>query len=168
MQPYADEIKKLCTLNHDFANALKALQSERFISLGAIITSRAYPIHSEKDSEPDEVIGLLVYDLVDKAFKQDFIVNVNKKYKEFRIYTRFKESRKSRIIRDITHFYQEYPMYSKESHHLSFEDIPDVIKPRAIDAVQLANKLIALGGPRREISDSEYEKFDTDLRKFGL
>lgn len=168
MQPYADEIKKLCRLNLDFANALKTLHSERFISLGAIITSRAYGAHSVQDSEQDEVIGLLVYDLVDKVFKQDFIVNVEKKYKEFKIYTRFKGTNKSKIIRDITHFYQEYPMYSEKSHHPSFEDIPDAIKPKAFEAVQLANKLIALGETRAEVSDEEYKKFDVELSKLGL
>lgn len=168
MQPYADEIKKLCRLNSDFANALKTLHSERFISLGAIITSRAYEVHSAQDSEPDEVIGFLVYDLADKAFKQDFIVNIEKKYKEFRIYTRYKGVNKSKIIRDITHFYQEYPMYSKKSHHPDFKDIPDAIKPRALEAVQLANKLSGLGGARAEISDEEYRRFDAELCKLGL
>lgn len=59
-------------------------------------------------------------------------------------------------------------MYSKKSHHPEFEDIPDPIKPRALDAIRLANKLIALGGPRAEISDKEYKKFDEELRKLGL
>lgn len=168
MQPYAEEIKKQCRLNADFANAFKTLRSAKFISLGVIITSRAYAATSAEGSEPDEIIGLLVYDIEKKTFKQDFIVNVEKKYREFRIYTRFRGSPKSRIIRDITHFYQEYPMYSKNSHHPSFEELPDVIKPRALEAVQLANKLIAMGGPRAEITDDEYNKFDAELRKLGL
>lgn len=168
MQPYAEEIKQLCRLNQNFANALKSLRSDRFISFGAIITSRAYSIHSLAESEPDEVIGLLVYDLERNMFKQDFIVNVEKKYKVFRIYTRYKGVEKSKIIRDITHFYQEYPMYSKDSHHPTFDQIPDAIKPRAISAVKLGERILALGGPRSEISDSEYRKFDEELIKLGF
>lgn len=168
MQPYADEIKQLCKLNPDFADALKSLRSERFISLGAVITSRAYAIRAPKDTEKDEVIGFLVYDLEKNIFKQDFIVNVQKKYKEFRVYTKCKGVNKSKIIRDISHFYSEYPTYPKVSHHPSFDDIPDDIKYRAVEAIELSKRLIALGGSRAEISDEEYQKFDEELRKLNL
>ena len=168
MQPYAPEIKELCRLDSDFTDALKSLRSERFISLGAIITSRAYSTHSPKDSDQDEIIGVLVYDSIKNIFKQDFIVNVEKKYKEFRIYSRYKGVNKSKMIRDITHFYSEYPMYSKDSHHPTFENIPEEIRPRAIAVVELSKKLLSLGGARVEISDAEYKKFDEELCQLGL
>ena len=56
MQPYAKELKELCALNADFAQALKSTHPKKFVSLGAIVTS--YP----PSPRGDEVIGFFVYD----------------------------------------------------------------------------------------------------------
>jgi len=74
---------------------------------------------------------------------------------------------KSKIIKDINQFYQKYPSYPKNSHHPKYEELPDAIKPRALEAVALANRIKALG-LREEISEEEYAKFDSELRKHGL
>jgi hypothetical protein len=162
MQPYPQELKRLCTIDSNFERALKNTHPEKFVSLGAVIVS--YPPNSL-----DQVIGFLVYDYTTEpgVFKKDFIVNVENRGREFRIYTRYRGVKKSRIIRDISHFYQEYPTYEVNSHHPSFEEIPDELKPRALQAVALANRLRLLG-VRREISKEEYAWFDAELRKIGL
>lgn len=128
MQPYPQKLRDLCLANPDFANALKTTHPKKFISLGAVIVS--YP-----QSTSDEVIGFLVYDYGQKPekFKQDFIVNVESKNKQFIIYTRFSGVKKSKIIRDINLFYQKYPSYPKNSHHPKFEDLPNAIKPSSFN-----------------------------------
>lgn len=162
LQPYPQKLKDLCNANPDFAKALKTTNPKKFVSLGAVVVS--YPQQTS-----DEVIGFYVYDYGSKPkmFKQDFIVNVGSKNEDFIIYTRFTGVSKSKIIRDISHFYQKYPSYPKDSHHPKYEAIPDAIKLRALEAVDLANRIIALG-LREEISEEEYAKFDLELRKHGL
>lgn len=161
MQPYPQKLKDICIVNPDFAIALKTTHPKRFVSLGTVVVS--YP---QKTS--DEVIGFYVYDYGTKSmFKQDFIVNVGFKNEEFIIYTRFSGVGKSKIIKDISHFYQKYPEYPKDSHHPKFEDIPDPIKPRALEAIKLAKKIQTLG-LRDELSEEEYKKYDLWLRNLGL
>lgn len=162
MQPYPEQLKAICRVDSDLEKALKNTNPQRFISLGAVVVS--YPPNST-----DQVIGFFVYDYSKEPgiFKQDFIVNVGNKFKEFRIYTKFKGVKKSKIIRDISHFYQDYPTYSVDSHHPAFEDIPDEIKPRAKKAVALAEKLKKLG-VRQELTKEECDWFDSELRKQGL
>ena len=162
MQPYPQRLKELCQANPDFAKALKSTNPKRFVSLAAVVVS--YP-----PSTSDEVIGFYVYDYESNPpmFKQDFIVNVGTKNNEFVIYTRFSVVSKSRIIRDINQFYEKYPTYNKGSHHPKFEDLPDDLKPRALEAIELANKVKVLG-LRDEISDEEYAKIDLELKKLNL
>ncbi len=163
MQPYAKELKELCALNADFAQALKSTHPKKFVSLGAIVTS--YP----PSPRGDEVIGFFVYDYGVRSgmFKQDFIVNIGKQYREFVIYTRYSGVPNSKMIKDINEFYKKYPTYDKASHHPKFEDLPDAIKPRALEAIALANR-IKKYGLRQEISDEEYARYDLELRKLGL
>ena len=50
-------------------------------------------------------------------------------------------------IKDINEFYKTYGIYGNyvNSHHLTFDELPDEIKPRAEQAITLANKVKALG-----------------------
>lgn len=77
--PFADALLEWCKVHPKFKEALKVIYSNRFLHLGAVITSHP-KIHSD-----DEVIGVVSYDyqLSKPIFKQDFIVNIDKKYKEF-------------------------------------------------------------------------------------
>ena len=58
-------------------------------------------------------------------------------------------------------------MYSKESHHIKFDDLPAEIKPRAEEAIALADRIERFG-LRQEISDEEYMEFDEKLKQEGL
>lgn len=161
MQPYPQKLKDLCDADPNFAKALKTTNPKKFISLGAVVVSYPQPTS-------DEVIGFYVYDYgKNPMFKQDFIVNVGFRNTDFIIYTRFSGVNKNRIVRDISHFYQKYPNYPKNSHHPKFEDLPEPIKPMALEAVNLANKIISLG-LREEISEEEYTRYDLKLQKLGL
>lgn len=161
MQPYPQELKKICRINPDFKKALKNSNPKRFISLGAIVTSLC-PLIPE-----DEIIGFFTYDCKEKIFKQDFIVNKNSENKEFILYTRFSGVNKSKNIKDIRDFFQKYPTYSKNCHHLNFEELPNNIKPRALETINLANKLEIIG-QREYISDEDYERIDSELKKRNL
>lgn len=162
MQPYPKELKDLCLTNSEFSAALKSTHPDKFISLGVVITSHC-PLIPE-----DEVIGFLVYDYgPNPQFKQDFIVNIGSQRKKFVIYTRFSGVVKSKIIKDISHFYQKYPTYNKDSHHPKFEELPVEIQPRALEAIRLAERIKEMG-LRQMLTDGEYRKFDTELSAMGL
>lgn len=162
MQPYSQNLKTLILHDSDFAEALKINNHERFVSLGAVVTSYS-PLVPD-----DEVIGFYIYDYKEDKFKQDFIVNVGKKDNEFILYTRFSNPNKNKRIRDINQFFQKYSKgtYYIESHHPRFEDLPGVIKPRALEAIDLAKRL--KGKKTRNFSGQELEKLDSDLKKLGL
>ncbi|MFA7301028.1 MAG: hypothetical protein WC069_01870 [Candidatus Shapirobacteria bacterium] len=163
MQPFPIELKKICKENPSFEDALKSVHPERFVSLGAIVTSQC-PLVPE-----DEIIGFFVYDyrnLNKPIFKQDFIVNIGKKNKEFILYTKYPRSY-SKTIKDISEFFKKYPTYNKKDHHPKYRKLPDLIKPRAKEAIRLANNILKFG-LRTELTDDEFNQFDLDLKKFGL
>ena len=162
MQPYSSNLKSLILNDPDFAKALKINNHIRFVSLGAVVTSYS-PLVPD-----DEVIGFYVYDYKEDKFKQDFIVNIGKKDKEFILYTKFPNTNKNKRIKDISQFFEKYSggKYYVESHHPRFEDLPDVIKPRALEAIALANKL--RGKQVKNFSTEELGKIDKELNKLGL
>ncbi len=139
MMPFSDELVNWCKLHPEFLAALKIIYSEKFISLGAIVTSYSpnYP--------SDEVIGIYTYDYQRKnpIFKQDFIINKGKLNKEFMLFTRNLKRGSSKYVKDINEFYTTYGKggYYVNSHHLSFEQLPEEMKPRGLNAIRLANKL---------------------------
>ncbi len=139
MMPFARELVEWCELHSEFQSALKFIYSERFISLGAILTSYSpnYP--------NDEVIGVYSYDYKRKTpiFKQDFIVNKGKLYKEFVLYTRNTKGRSTKYVKDINEFYATYGKggYYPNSHHLSLEQLPQELQERGLEAIRLAKKL---------------------------
>lgn len=162
LQPYPQRLKDICMANPTLSKALKNTNPKKFISLGAI--SISYPPETS-----DEVIGFYVYDYGAKTplFKQDFIVNIGSKNTDFIIYTRFPSGTENKIIKDINDFFEKYPTYDRNSHRPTFEELPDGIKPRALQAIALAEKLTALG-LREEISEEEYAWYDSEFKKLGL
>jgi hypothetical protein len=74
MMPFSDSLIEWCMKHPEFHSGLKLIYSERFISLGAMVTSYS-PYRPN-----DEVIGVYTYDYKRKnpIFKQDFIVNIGK------------------------------------------------------------------------------------------
>ncbi len=164
MQPYSKGLKSFIFSNPDVVKALKITNYKGFISLGVIIISSS-PLAPE-----DKVIGFYVYDYKSRSekFKQDFIVDIGSKDKEFILYTRFSGVKKSKKIRDINDFSEKYSKnkYYVKSHHLKFEQLPKEIKPRALKAIELSKKLKE--ADFRNYSKDKRKKIDLELRKLGL
>lgn len=162
MQPYSKSLKDLILSDPDFSTALKINNHTRFVSLGAVVTSYS-PLVPD-----DEVIGFYVYDYKEDKFKQDFIVNIGKKDKEYILYTRFSKTNKNKRIKDISQFFERYSKgkYYVESHHPKFEDLPDIIKPRALEAINLAERL--KGKKVRDFTKEELDRLDLELQRLGL
>lgn len=136
--PFADELKAWCKLHPQFYQALKVIYSDRFVHLGAIVTSYS------PNFPDDEVIGLFAYDyrIKNPKFKQDFIINKGKKYEKFILYTR-NPNGSSKWVKDISVFYSCYGKggYYVNSHHLTLEQLPEEIRPRGLQAVRIAERL---------------------------
>ncbi len=144
MMPFSKQILDWCKKHSEFQKALKVIYSNRFIALGAIVTSYS-PNYPE-----DEVIGIYTYDykIENPKFKQDFIVNKGKQDKEFVLYTRNPGGQSSRYVKDINDFYKTYGKggFYLNSHHLTLEQLPKEIRERGKRAIALAEKIQKLGG----------------------
>jgi hypothetical protein len=138
MMPFSKELVNWCEIHPDFLAALKNVYSDKFISLGAIVTSYS------PNFPTDEVIGIYTYDYQRKnpIFKQDFIVNKGKLDQEFILFTRCKAG-SSKFVKDINDFFATYGKggFYVNSHHLNLEDLPGEIKGRGLDAIKLAGKM---------------------------
>lgn len=161
LQPYSKELIAFCKADQDFKNALKINNPSRFVSLGAIVTS-----HSPFVPE-DEIIGFYTYDYKIGIFKQDFIVNVGGENKDFILYTRLAGKQSSKNVKDISQFFTKYSKgkYYIETHHPKYEDLPEIIKPRALEAVALANKIKS---GLRNLTPDELSQIDLELQRIGL
>lgn len=138
--PFSKELINWCKKYPEFLEALKITHPERFFHLGAVITSYSpnYP--------DDEVIGFYTYDSKRKLFKQDFIINKGKLNKEFILYTRNPKG-SSKYVKDIKEFALTYGKggHYVNSHHLSFNELPNNIKGRALRAMNLAESVTKSG-----------------------
>lgn len=139
MMPFSEELIDWFKMYPEFLAALKNVYADRFISLGAIVTyySPNYP--------GDEVIGIYTYDYQRKnpIFKQDFIVNKGKLNNEFILFTRNSKGGSSKFVKDINEFFATYGNggFYVNSHHLSFEELPDQLKERGEAAIKLAETM---------------------------
>lgn len=139
MMPFSRELINWCKIHPEFQSALKIIYSERFLTLGAIVTSYSpnYPT--------DEVIGIYTYDYIRKhpIFKQDFIVNKGKLDNEFVLFTRNPKCGSTKYVKDINVFYATYGKdgYYINSHHLTLEQLPAELRERGNRTIALANKL---------------------------
>ena len=95
-------------------------------------------------------------------------MNIGKKDIEFVLYTKYSNPGNNPRIKDISQFFEKYSKgkYYIESHHPKFVDLPEVIKPRALEAINLANQL--KGKAIRVFSDEELKGIDRELQKLGL
>jgi len=100
LQPYSQGLKDFIKNNPDFAEALKINNPNRFISVGAVVISHSPLVQGDK------IIGFYVYDNKEEKFKQDVIVDIKGRDKEFILYTRFKS--KSKWVKDINDFEPKY------------------------------------------------------------
>lgn len=137
--PFADELIAWCKTHPEFLRGLKNIYAEKFISLGAIVTS-----HSPYLPE-DEVIGVYTYDYIRRnpLFKQDFIINKGKLYKEFILFTRNPKGGSSKYVKDINEFFATYGKgkFYINSHHVSLEELPIELRERGTEAMALAEKM---------------------------
>lgn len=135
LQPYSEELVLWCQRHPEFADALKSVHPEKFVSPAIIITS--YP------KTGDEVIGVITYHhgLKNPTFKQDFIVNVGMKNEEYILFTR-NPAGSSKYVKDINEFFDLYGNYgyTRDAHHLKLEDLPIEITERAQMAIDLAKR----------------------------
>ena len=101
--PFSQEIIDWCRVYPEFQKGLKALASERFLHLGAIIITHP-------PGTNDEVIGIYAYDYKNNPplFKQDFIVNVGETNKDFILYTGFpKGVQNTKYVKHINDFFSK-------------------------------------------------------------
>ncbi|MDO8487602.1 MAG: hypothetical protein Q7S45_04860 [Candidatus Curtissbacteria bacterium] len=135
--PFSRELVLWCKTYPDFAKALKIVYPDKFLTLGAIVTS--FCSYKPKD----QVIGIYAYayTMKEPIFKQDFVINKGSLHKRFILYTRYPTA--SKMIKDISDFYRTYGMDNNyiNTHHLTFEQLPDKVKPAGLRAVQLAEKI---------------------------
>jgi len=143
VQPFSDGLKQWCKNHPDFTKALKIIYPEKFITLGAVVTS--YPPNYPND----QVIGFYTYhySLRTPKFKQDFIINRGKRDNDFVLYTRQKLVPTNQYIKDINEFFVTYGQDGNylRAHHVTFEDIPDELKPRAAQASALGDRVRKTG-----------------------
>lgn len=143
MMPFSDSLIEWCMKHPEFHSGLKLIYSERFISLGAMVTSYS-PYRPN-----DEVIGVYTYDYKRKnpIFKQDFIVNIGKKDMQFVLYTRNKKGTMTRYVKDINDFYRTYGKgdFYVNSHHLTLNQLPKELQERGQGAINLAERIVKGG-----------------------
>ena len=139
--PFSKELVAWCKSYPEFSRTLKIVYPEKFITLGAIVTS-----HCSYKPE-DQVIGIYTYAYKMKRpiFKQDFVINKGSLNRQFILYTRFPN--KSKIIKDISEFYKTYGQDNNylNTHHLVFDQLPDKVKPAGLRAIRLANRILKFG-----------------------
>ncbi|OGB62610.1 hypothetical protein A2X44_04490 [candidate division CPR3 bacterium GWF2_35_18] len=159
MMPFSSGIRHWLKKHPDFFAALKIIYPKRFIALLAIVISYS------KLVPKDKIIGIFAYDYLSRPerFKQDFIVDINNKDQEFILYTRLPNRNYGKYVKDINEFFNKYSkgIYYKDSHHISFQDIPEELKPRAIEAQKLGKKLKLSG--LRNLSQKEMENLELKL-----
>lgn len=163
MMPFSKQLKEWCKIHPEFAEALKINYPTRFITLQAITISYSHLIPE------DEVIGVYTYDYQSKPgkFKQDFIVNKSNQNKEFILFTRLPSRKYSKYVKDISEFFAIYSKgkYYIDSHHVIFKNLPNSIKPRAAQAIKLAESLRKTG--LRKLTEKELAGFESKIKKLN-
>lgn len=142
MQPFSSELKAWCKSHPEFAQHLK-LDPDKFITLQAVSISHT------TNAPDDEIIGFYVYAhyLEMAKFKQDFIVNVGSRSDEFVLYTADTNGHETQYVKHTKAFFAKYGKndHYKNAHWVTFDKLPDEIKPRASDAIRLASAVKANG-----------------------
>lgn len=146
IQPFSDGLKQWCKDHDDFTKALKIIYPAKFISMGMVVVT--HPPHYPND----KVIGFYTYHYAMKnpKFKQDFIIDLGKQDNNFVLYTRQNLVPQNSYIKDINAFFDTYGQGGNylRAHHVSFEDIPEEGKPRALQAMNLGDRVKNAGGFR--------------------
>ena len=116
--PFSDSLIMWCQQHPNFKVGLKFANSGDFLALGLILTS------SVPHKPNDEVIGFLVYDMKQKIFKQDFIVNVGGNNTKFILYSKRPDKAYDGYSQHIKNFIADYGLngkYYKDVHHYTID-----------------------------------------------
>jgi hypothetical protein len=165
MMPLTPEARKWYLGQPDLAAALKFLNADRFIALGAV------SITSSPLKPDDEVIGFFVLDYKQKKWKvkQDFIVNLARLNKEYVLYTSLPVPKYGRHVKHINEFIADYGgngLYYKGAHHPPTKSLDPAIVARIPRAIKIAQKRIAHGRPVVK-AQAELDEIDVKLREIG-
>lgn len=139
--PFADALIAWCAKYPDFKEGLKFSNPDGFLAMGAVLTSSTVNVPG------DEVIGFLVYDMQQKYFKQDYIVNVGGDYKKFMLYSKLPSKKYGPYVQHIKQFFARYGKggHYADTHHLSLAQIDAMNKPdlseRARSTIALAERI---------------------------
>lgn len=157
--PFSPQLIEWCKSHPDFSKALKIVYPEKFITLGAIVTSYS------PDYLDDEVIGVYTYAYQMKTpiFKQDFVINKGTRHNEFILYTKHPLTSSSKYIKDIGEFYRTYGKNGSSytnTHHLTLNELPAEIHSRGQQAINLANRVKknGLGGINQNHIEKIYKQ----------
>jgi len=151
--PFADQLIAWCNKYPDFKEALKVTNPNNFIALLAV--SITYT-----DNAPgDEIIGFFAYDMTEKFFKQDYIVNEGGNYQKFKLYSKLPNKNYGEHVQHINDFFKG--KYGKNghyanTHHYTLERLSaeqPKLAERAKQAIALAERIEKNG--RRELSQAE-------------
>ncbi len=139
--PLRQEILDWCKVYPEFQKDLKALASERFLHIGAVMITHP-------PGTNDEAIGIYTYDYKNNLplFKQDFIIDVGRAHKEFILYTGFpKGTQNTQYVKHINDFLSKYGKSGNyaDTHHLTFDQLPadKEIRERAARMIQRSKNL---------------------------
>lgn len=132
--PFSDSLADWCRNNPNFKTGLKFANSRNFLALGLILTSSA------PHKPNDEVIGCLVYDMKQKIFKQDFIVNVGGNNTKFILYSKRPDTNYDKYSQHINTFFADYGLngqYYKDTHHYTVDRAKQLsIDPRFRERIE--------------------------------
>jgi len=126
--PFSDALCSFWDKHKEAFQSLKLSNLNRFAVIPVIFTSRTpYPHEKCKD----EVIGIWYLDKQKNIFKQDFIVNVKGKHKEFISYSA--NNNNGKYVRPLKEFFEKYGANGKfyhdgkrwQHHYRNLEDLPD-------------------------------------------
>lgn len=141
--PFSNELIAWAAKKPEFAEALKVIYPDNFLTLQAI--SITYP----PSKTNDQVLGVFAYDRKLKKFKQDFIVNVANEHKEFILYTALpgKNPNYTKYVQHINGFFGKYGDNGNyaNTHHPTYEQLPPEILERADLVLDLASRLDKTG-----------------------
>jgi hypothetical protein len=161
--PFSDQIIAWCHDHPEFKQALKVTNPDRFYPLGMVTVTKT------KNVPEDKVIGFVAYDMDAQIFKQDFVVDVGSKEREFVLYTRHPQRKYDRHVRDINDFYARYGKNGDyaDTHHVDLAHIMAIgnteLSERAQRAVKTSQQIVAAGG-RRPISQQELRETLAKIR----
>jgi hypothetical protein len=151
--PLSEPLKNWMRSHPEFIANLKFAYEDRFIPLGAALTSHP------RDYLQDEVIGFIVYDMKVGKFKQDYIVNLGGTNTEFVLYSKAPGSQDHKNVHHIKSFFNKYDHDGsyERAHWLTLVQIDEMAKGKPFLA-EMAHRTVAM--VERGIEKPTQERID--------